>query len=209
MTRHAKKFGLGGIAAAALFAFQGSAFATVISGPPLTVSDTNWTVTGLGFKALEKSTLNGFFFQNQGKADTVVLTDASGNVLHSLNTPAGEPSYAASVRWNLHAGDTYWLLQTVASNDLFATYGASLPSNDDIAIIQSGVFAFSIASAVTGNNFPNNLYWVAFNNIAFNEHQHDFTIATTSGVPELPTWAVMALGFGGLAATRLFRWRRA
>ena len=69
------------IVAAALTAMGGVARADVIAGPPLTIPITGHTVSGLGFQALDNSTLTGFTFQNQGNADTVVLTDSVGNIL--------------------------------------------------------------------------------------------------------------------------------
>jgi PEP-CTERM motif len=159
----------------------------VIAGPTLNIDGAAWTTTGIGFSALDNSHLTSFVYQNQGAADTIVLTDAAGNVLDSLSTPAGDTSYTASVNWALTAGDSYFLLQTVVSNELYASYGAPLPSNSDIAITLSGTFDYSIAGAVANSqNWGSNEYWAAFNKI------------TTSSIPEPSTWAMMMLGFAGL-----------
>jgi hypothetical protein len=58
---------------------SGLAGAATIVGPNLPGLSNGFEVTGLEFKALTDSTLTGFTFQNRGKADTVVLTDANGN----------------------------------------------------------------------------------------------------------------------------------
>jgi PEP-CTERM motif-containing protein len=86
----------------------------------------------------------------------------------------------------LSAGGSYWLLQTVFSNELFTAYGVPLPSNGKIAVTQSGTLANSIAADVTGERVLANQYWAAFNNI------------TTSAVPEPSSWMMMLLGFAGL-----------
>jgi hypothetical protein len=180
---------LGGVAAAGVLASVVGAQAAVIPGPVLTDDDGGWTTAGIGFMALDNSHLTSFVFQNQGAADTVVLTDGAGNILDSLSTPAGTPSYTASVDWSLTSGDTYFLLQTSGPNALFASYGASLPSNSDIAITLSGTFAYSTGDAASNlEGWGSNEYWAGFNNIT----------TSTSTIPEPSTWAMMLLGFAGL-----------
>lgn len=150
------------------------AVANVIPGPLLASNGAGWTDTGIGFAALVDSTLTGFTYQNQGAADTIVLTDSVGNILDSLATPASNPSYAASVNWALTAGDQYYLLQTVVSNELFSSFGLALPSDPQIAITISGVFGYSINDDVTDAfGWTTNQYWAAFDNIA-----------TSTAVPE-------------------------
>jgi hypothetical protein len=175
----------------------GSVNAGVIPGPLLNENGGGWTTTGLSFSALTNTSLTSFVYQNQGQADTIVLTDAAGNILQSLNTPSGNTSYTANVNWALTSGSQYWLLQTVGSNELFTSYGNSLPSDAEIQIVQSGTFAFSIGDAVTGNGWGANQYWAAFNNI------------TTGAVPEPGAITLLGLGLAGLAGYGLRRRKQA
>jgi hypothetical protein len=180
-------------------AVAGAASASVIPGPVLDTTGGGFSDTGLGFQALDNSTLTAFTFQNQGQADTIVLTDALGNILDSISTPASTPTDTVAVNWSLTSGSEYWLLQTAASNELFAFYGGSLPSNSDIAIVQSGTFDYSIPGAVTNSyGWGANEYWAGFN---------DITTQSSGGVPEPGAWALMLLGFGAVGAA--LRQRRA
>ena len=148
------------------------------------------------FLALANTNLTSFVYQNQGQADTlVVLTDTSGNVLQSLNTPGGNTSYTANVNWGLTAGQSYWLLQTVASNELFAGYGLPLPSNTTLQIDQSGTFDYSIPAAVANSQgWGSNEYWAAFNNIT--------TAAAPGPVPGAGLAGLAALALAGLIGVR-------
>ena len=124
--RFSKKIGVAALMTSV--AIAGAASASVIAGPVLDSAGGGFSDTGLGFQALDNSTLTSFTFQNQGQADTIVLTDAAGNILDSVNTPASTPSDTVSVNWSLASGSEYWLLQTTTSNELFAFYNAPLPS---------------------------------------------------------------------------------
>jgi hypothetical protein len=167
---------------------QVSARADVIAGPLLTNSGSGWVYTGLEFQALQNTTLVGFTFQNQGQADTILLTDTAGNILNSIGTPALTPSYVASVNWSLTGGNSYFLLQSVASNELYVNFGQPLPSNSTLAITLSGTFAYTLPDAVSNaGSWGSNEEWAAFNDIT-----------TTSAVPEPSTWAMMLLGFAGI-----------
>ena len=179
------------LVAAALTIVSNNAQADVIAGPALPEFGGNFQVTGLRFEALVNSTLTGFVYQNQGKSDTIVLTDTAGNILQSVNTGSGVPSLSVAVNWALTAGQDYFLLQTTDSNERYGSFNQPLPSDTEIAIIKSGTFADSISLAVNDISFGNNQYWAAFNNIST-------TSAPISSVPEPSTWVMMMLGFGAV-----------
>ncbi len=173
-------------------ALSSVAGAATITGPTLSVPDSGYNVSGLGFQALDNSTLTGFTFQNQGAADTIVLTNSAGTILDSIATPASTPSDVVSVSWSLTTGNTYYLLQTGGVNGLYGTFGFTLPSDADIGItttFNGGLV--TIADAIAGYDVGG--YWGDFNNI------------TTSATP-LP--AALPLFATGLGAMGLFGWRR-
>jgi hypothetical protein len=184
-----------------LFAAGGStsAVADVIVGPTLNQYDSGYTVSGLAFVANADVDLTGFTFQNQGNADTIDLTDSSGDVLDSIDTPASAPSATMSVDWALTQGQTYYLLQTAGVNALYAGYGGSLPSDPDISITFVGTYAYSVTQAVGPSGFAANEFWASFNDI------------TTSGVaiPEPGVWSLMLVGFGAAGAALRHRRRAA
>lgn len=181
---------LGAAAGTSLLALTAAAAqAAVIVGPKLNLDGLFWIDTGLEFTARDNSFLTSFVYQNQGKADTIDLTTTSGAILDSLKTPKSEKSYKASVDWKLTAGDSYWLIQTKASNELLAVYGKTLSSDHDIKIAFVGSVGNTIHQVVTdAEHYSANGYWVAFNNIT----------TAAAAVPEPSTWALMLLGFAGL-----------
>ena len=159
-----------------------SVHAAVIPGPVLDNFDAGWTTAGVSFSANDNSVLTGFTFQSQGQGDTVVLTDSSGTVLHAVGTSGG----AVVVNWALSAGNTYWLLQTTESNARFTDWGSAAPSDADISLVATGIFAMSVSDAVNGGGISSNMYWAAFNDITTNG----------SPAPEPASWAMMLGGFG-------------
>jgi hypothetical protein len=206
----------GSILGLALVVTSGLARADVIVGPamPQFGFTSGWSVTGLEFKALTDSTLTGFTFTNQGKADNVVLTDITGNILQQISTPAGTFSTfgvatPVSVNWSLTSGNSYWLLQTTLNNgwrrNLSSNPPFVLPSNSDIAILHAGSFDTTIAGAVNGGRgclggdtqppCPPNNFWADFNNL------------TTVPIPgPIAGAGLPGLMFGGAAF--LAWWRR-
>jgi hypothetical protein len=89
---------------------------------------TGYPNAGLQIKADVNTTLTSFVVNNQGAADTVSLTDVSGNVLQTIPLPSGQPTYIASVSWPLTAGTSYNLILAGASNGRWAA--ASFPATD-------------------------------------------------------------------------------
>jgi hypothetical protein len=128
-----------GLIVVALAANLAPARADVIMGPTLTSNIFAYYETGLGFSALQDSTLQGFVYQNQGLADQIVLENATTlQVLDILNTPAGVPSYTASgLNWALTGGTDYLLLATTSvphSNGLYANFLSYPQSDADISV---------------------------------------------------------------------------
>jgi hypothetical protein len=188
------KFFAAGLILFGLTSQLSTANAAVILGPTLNTPDSGYSVTGLEFHASDNSALITFIFQNQGSADTVILTNSAGTILDSISTPSGTPSYTAHINWALTSGNNYWLLQQTANNDMYAVFGSALPSDADISILFSGTFAGSIANAIANTNgFGSNQYWAAFNHIE---------TSTGTSVPEPLTLSIFGAGIAGAVAMR-------
>lgn len=181
-----------GMAAAALMVAPSHAI--VLQGPSsLPFATTGWSVSGLGFVANVNTKLCSFTFENGNSADTVVLTDHQGHVLHSLSTPAGTPGFQANVGWWLAGGERYWLLQTTPDNGKYAPFSHVNLSDADIGGIQTGTLGHSITDAIgNANAWFYNPIWSTFNNI---------TTRAPSFVPEPASLAL----FG---AALVMGWRR-
>jgi hypothetical protein len=171
-----------------------TANAAVITGPSLSSPFAGYTVSGLSFTAAQNTVLTGFTFENQGAADTVVLTDSSGTILKSVAVPAATPSYSASVSWALSAGQRYWLMQNGGVNGRYVIYNTALPSNSDIAIVSSGWFDISIGNVISTGSVITNFYWVDFNDIT--------TSTPAPSVPEPASLALFGAALAGLGAMR-------
>jgi hypothetical protein len=154
-----------------LMAGVNSAYALTLNGPTLTANIEGLSDIGLQITALQNVFLTSFVFQNQGGADTVYLTDSGGIVLESLITPISQPSYTASVSWQLAANSTYHLLAQGANNGRWAFYSTFPTANADIRVDRTWGYP----------SYPTN-FWFNFNNL------------TTTPVP-LPG-AVWLLGAG-------------
>jgi hypothetical protein len=169
--------------------------AAIIAGPSLTSNDSGYLVSGLGFQALDNSTLTAFTFQNQGSADTVSLTNSVGTILDSATIPASTPSDVVSgLTWSLTSGNSYYLLQTGGVNGRFGTFGFTLPSDTDIAITTTFNGGATIVAALSGTDVGG--FWGDFNNI---------TTASVSAVPAPGSLSLVAPGLGALG---LLGWRR-
>ncbi len=131
---------------------------STVAGPALTMTISGWPSSGLQLKALVNTTLTSFVFNNQGMADTVELTDATGaTVLFSLSTPASTPAYTASVSWPLAAGVSYNLINIggpSGNNGMWASYG-SFPTSDSSLQV----------TATWGNNTLQTSFWFTFTNL--------------------------------------------
>ena len=161
----------------------------IIAGPELPNNELGHFGHGLVFNALQNVTLVSFDFYNQGQADQVQLQlvgSEGPQVIYSLDIPAGNPVYAASVNWALNAGQTYYLIGTTTSNGKWAGFSDFPVSNAHISI--------------TGSYFsgPFDQYWGDFRNIT-----------TEGGAPAVIPEPSSALLLGaGLALAALGRRRR-
>lgn len=164
-----------------------TARAAIILGPTLTTNETGQTNHGIDFTAVTNSTLTGFLYANQGKADTVKLTLANGAVLQTLSVGAGNPTFTASgLNWSLTAGTGYRLLGFTPNNGRFV--GFSFPASSSDLVVNSGVFS----------NAPHPSFWADFHNITTQGAAAD-AVAT----PEPATVAVFgALVLGGAGYVR-------
>jgi hypothetical protein len=113
-----------------------------------------WNSSGIQFRALRNSTITSLRFENQGAADTVQLTDGSGNVLATVSTPAGNTAYDFSPNWNLTAGQTYRILSVNPSNGRWVDFTSFPRSNTQIAV--DGIF---------GNGGFHATWWFSFTNV--------------------------------------------
>ena len=129
------------LVAAALTIVSNNAQADVIAGPALPEFGGNFQVTGLRFEALVNSTLTGFVYQNQGKSDTIVLTDTAGNILQSVNTGSGVPSLFCSRQLGVDRGPGLFFSPNYRLERAVWWLTQPLPSDTEIAIIKSGTFA--------------------------------------------------------------------
>ena len=189
--------GKAALGAMALVAFSaGAARADVIAGPPLTQDDSGYAVSGIGLMPEVNTTLTSFTFENQGLADVIDLVDASGDILHSVVTPAGTPSDTIAVNWALMAGVQYYLLQTTYDNALFAAWGM-LTECTDICLTDTGVFSSTFSLDIASFS-QGSAYWADFNNI---------TTASSSGVPE-PASSLLLLPAALVILLRAQRTRR-
>lgn len=176
----------------ALAAGMSPAKADVIAGPTLNQDISGYQDTGLEFTALSNSILQGFVYQNQGLADTILLENATtSQVLYSLSTPAGDTSYTASgLNWSLSAGTDYFLLATTSSPNSNGTFNefSNYPQSDSDIRVNYSTFVPYLVNTTQ--------YWADFNNIVTG--------------PALATPEPSNLIFGGLAglAGIGYAWRR-
>jgi hypothetical protein len=141
--------------------------------------------------------LTSFTFNNQGAADTVYLVRVSdGAVLYSVATPAGTPSYTASVDWDMLKGETYHLLATNSSNGRWVGYTSWPTSNSNLTV--QGTWAGSL----------NTIYWFHFTGLRTNCSV--CTPSTVSGptmTGDIAGYPDSGLSFTATANTRLRSFR--
>ncbi len=163
-----------------LVLFSSFAHAEIIEGPVLSRNLVNWNDSGLQLTAFQDVTLESFVFQNQGLADTIWLTDISGNILETYNYSGGETSHLIDVAWDLSADQSYRIIADHASNGTWA-YSPSYPlGNTHIQV--DGAW----------NMYLRNTYWFNFNSII------------TAVAPE-PVSSLLFLSGGGILAVWKYR----
>lgn len=84
---------------------------------------------GLCLTVLEDVSLITFDFNSRGRADTVVLSDLEGNILHTQKVAAGPGLRSFEVNWDLDAGKSYRLASLTHYNALWARRGTLGSSN--------------------------------------------------------------------------------
>ena len=129
---------------------SGAEASLLLSGPKLTGDTLEWRDSGIEFTALRDGKLESFIFENQGRADTISLTDGS-DVLFSIDVPAGQPSFFVEVDWPLKAGAGYQLIGHDPDNGRWTAFRDYPLANSDISV------NFAI-----GNDATEKAYWFSF-----------------------------------------------
>jgi len=131
------------------------AHALTIPGPVLTQLEGGWADFGLLIRAEANVTLVSVRYPNQGMADVIELRDhATGNLLTSVPTPAGNTDLTVEIDYPLVAGQTYRLLATTSSNRRWAGYSSWPTGNAELSVLY-GFGGGSISSS----------WWASFNDI--------------------------------------------
>jgi len=156
-----------------------TAYADVIHGPTLTEDMWGWFPHGLQITALADVTLDSFIYNNQGLADLVELRDTGGSTLYSYAVLGGNTAELVSAGWDLTAGTTYHLVASTDYNGRWADYTAYPTGNTELQV--DGVWAAS--HGVTQALYDD--WWFDFT---------ELTTSSSSAVPELPPFALAALG---------------
>jgi hypothetical protein len=111
-----------------------------------------WGDAGIQFSVTEPARLEAFTFKNQGKADTITLRTASGEVVGTLSKAADlELSNTFAVDWDLEPGVTYRLTSAGLYNGKWH-YFDTWPVENGLLSIHGG-FGFKMIQ---------NMYWFSF-----------------------------------------------
>lgn len=129
-------------------------FCLDIAGPALTQNISGWADSGLQITALRNTTLTGFTFMNQGKADTINLIEGTTTV-QTISVPASTPTFTASVMWPLTAGTTYKLVSVDEANGQWVNFSGFPTGSASLRV-----------NGTWGNDLLQTAYWFSFVNLA-------------------------------------------
>ncbi len=166
------------------------AHAIILPGPTLMTENNNDMYgTGLQFVALQDVTLTSFVYDNQGKADTIWLTDSIGSILHEYESPESDTLHTIDVSWTLSQGVTYNLiaLHNFGTNGMVGEI--DMPTGNEHILVYAGLHEYFQNESFQGEYLPlPEDYW------------YDFTDITTEAqqMPEPTTVTLLSIGIVGL-----------
>lgn len=162
------------------------------AGAPVLANGGNVTATYLGTSAAYTSEL--YFVRGGGLDDVLLFNNHPDPVTGPANTPVDLGSFAAGTEllFRLHVLDT--------DEDFFSGTASRNSDGQAHAAVQSnyGALGTTLVSFEDLRNGP----------FDYNDLSFSFSGTLAGGVPEPATWALMILGFGGVAGAMRTRSRK-